>query len=159
MGVIPSTRYFGLKRSLYRWCGATVGSNVRIVSSARFYLNGKLAIGDNTWVGHEALIIGGAADISIGDNCDIGPRVSLVTGSHRFGGVKGRAAGEGYSESIYLEDGVWLGASVTVLGGVTIGAGSMVAAGALVREDVSTSVVVAGVPAKIVRDIVTQESE
>jgi maltose O-acetyltransferase len=144
MGVIPSTRYFGLKRSLYRWCGATVGSNVRIVSSARFYLNGKLAIGDNTWVGHEALIIGGAADISIGDNCDIGPRVSLVTGSHRFGG---------------LEDGVWLGASVTVLGGVTIGAGSMVAAGALVREDVSTSVVVAGVPAKIVRDIVTQESE
>jgi maltose O-acetyltransferase len=144
---------------LYRWCGATVGSNVRIVSSARFYLNGKLAIGDNTWVGHEVLIIGGAADVSIGDNCDIGPRVSLVTGSHRFGAVEGGAAGDGYSEPISLEDGVWLGASVTVLGGVTIGAGSMVAAGALVREDVSTNVVAAGVPAKVVQNTVTQESE
>ena len=110
-------------------------------------------------MGHEVLIIGGAADVSIGDNCDIGPRVSLVTGSHRMGGLEGRAAGEGYSESICLEDGVWLGASVTVLGGVTIGAGSMVAAGALVREDVSTNVVVAGVPAKVVRNIPIQEPE
>ena len=52
-----------------------------------------------------------------------------------------------------IGDGCWLGARAVVLPGVRIGAGSIVAAGALVTRDVPPNSLVAGVPAKLVRDL------
>jgi len=148
MIVMPPTRCFALKRTLLRWAGATVGANVRIVSSARFYLTGRLVIGDETWIGHEVLVVGGDADVVIGSNVDIAPRVTLVSGSHELFTIEGRAAGKGYSLPITIEDGAWLGASSTILGGVTVGRCSVVAAGALVNRDVTPGCVFGGVPAR-----------
>ena len=151
VGLLPPTRCFRLKSALLRWAGATVGSGVRIVSSARFITNGKLEIGDDTWIGHEVLIVGGDADVIIGANVDIAPRATLVTGSHELSTGNVRAAGRGYSTPIHIEDGAWIGANVTILGGVTIGRCAIVAAGALVNKDVSPMCVVAGVPARQIR--------
>lgn len=133
---LPATRFFMLKSSLLRWAGAKVGSNVRIVSSARFYLTGRLSIGSDTWIGHEVLIVGGSADVTIGKKVDIAPRVTLITGTHELSPNSERAAGTGYSLPIEIEDGVWIGAAATILGGVRIQQCSMVGAGALVRNDV-----------------------
>lgn len=151
MGILPSTRCFALKRWLLRWCGAQVGENVRIVSSARFYTSGCLFIGDGTWVGHEVLVAGGDADIVIGANVDIAPRVSLLTGSHKLFTTPNRAAGQGYSLSIRVKDGAWLGASSTILGGVTIGECAMIGAGALVNKDAPSRTVFAGIPARAIK--------
>lgn len=156
--LIPPTRLFELKAVMLRWSGARVGRNVRVVSSARFYLTGTLSIGDDTWIGHEALVVGGAADVTIGPGCDIGPRVVIATGSHEPFSVSGKAAGAGRSEPVEIQDGVWVGASATILGGVTVGATSLVAAGSLVREDVPARAVVAGVPAKLVRSVAAKVS-
>jgi len=150
--LLPNTRFFELKSILLRWCGAEIGENVKIASSARFLTVGKLFVGNNVWIGHECLVIGGAADVYIGANCDIGPRVSLITGTHKLAHIDGKAAVKGYSEPIRLQDGVWIGACVTILGGVTIGKCSMVAAGSLVRENVPERVIVAGIPARVVKD-------
>src|SRR5437588_481791 len=65
-GWLPPTRCFRIKRDLLRWAGAEVGENVQIVSSARFFLTGRLRIGDGTWIGHEVLMVGGEADVTIG---------------------------------------------------------------------------------------------
>jgi putative colanic acid biosynthesis acetyltransferase WcaF len=146
--LLPPTRCFRLKRDLLRWAGAEVGENVRFASSARFLLTGQLRIGDGTWIGHEVLIVGGEADVTIGANVDVGPRVSIVTGSHELFGVHGRAAGAGFSRPIHIMDGVWIGATATILGGVVVGRSSMIAAGALVHQDVPAGVVVGGVPAR-----------
>lgn len=81
---LPATRFFKLKALLLRWAGATVGSNVRVISSARFFQSGSLSIGDGTCIGHEALIVGGDASVSIGRNVDIAPGVSIVTGTHEL---------------------------------------------------------------------------
>ena len=81
--LLPPTRAFGLKRALLRWCGAKIGTNVRVASSARFCLTGDLSIGSDTWVGHGVLVVGGDAPVTIGENVDIGPRVVIVTGSPR----------------------------------------------------------------------------
>lgn len=152
-GLIPPTRGFLIKRALLRWCGATIGSNVRIVSSARFQMTGRLVVGDDTWIGHEVLVIGGDADVNIGVKVDIGPRTTIVTGSHELLAASGRAAGYGFSSPVTIHDGVWLGAASTILGGVTVGRCSMVAAGALVNCDVSPSAVVGGVPARVLRSL------
>lgn len=147
---IPSTRCFAFKRKLMRWAGASVGNNVNIVSSARFYISGALIIGDDTWVGHDVLIVGGSADVSIGSKVDIGPRVTIVTGTHEiFTDVK-RAAGRCYSLPVMVDDGVWIGSGATILGGTSIGKCCIVAAGALVNRDVSSKAVVGGVPAKLI---------
>ncbi len=52
---------------------------------------------------------------------------------------------------------VWIGANATVLPGVTIGDGSIIAAGAVVTKDVPTNVIVGGVPAKIIKNIETDQ--
>lgn len=152
-GVLPATRCFNLKCTLLRWCGAEIGKNVRIVSSARFALTGRLVIGDDTWIGHEVLIVGGDAEVIIGAKVDIAPRVTMVTGSHELLTDSDRAAGKGYSAPIFIDDGVWLGAASVILGGVTVGRCSMVAASALVNNDVAAGCVVAGVPARVLRQV------
>ena len=98
-GLIPPTRCFRLKRSLLRWSGAKVGEDVRIVSSVRFLLTGRLSIGDGTWIGHEVLIVGGKADVTIGANVDIAARVSIVTGSHELFGIPRAGRGKGLFSS------------------------------------------------------------
>jgi acetyltransferase-like isoleucine patch superfamily enzyme len=57
------------------------------------------------------------------------------------------------AEGIAIEDDVWIGAGAIVTDGVRIGQGAVVAAGAVVTEDVPPHTVVAGVPARVVREI------
>jgi acetyltransferase-like isoleucine patch superfamily enzyme len=150
---LPPTRCFSLKRLLLKMAGAAIGENVRCVSSSSFLLTGPLSIGCNTWVGHEVLIVGGNASISIGANCDIAPRVTLVSGSHQVNPDGPHVAGEGYSLPISIGDGSWICAGATILGGTTIGERSIVAAGAVVKGDFPSGALIGGVPARVLRSI------
>ena len=146
--LIPPTRLFGLKRALLRWCGAQVGENVRVSSSARFLSNGPLRVGDGTWIGHQVLITGGDAPVVIGANVDIAPRTLIVTGTHLPEPGTRKAAGAGVSLPVHIEDGAWIGAGATILGGAVVGASSIVAASALVRGKLAPGGVFGGVPAR-----------
>ena len=108
----------------------------------------KLKIGENTFIGEDTLIMGGESYVKIGKNCDISSRVNIITGTHKVGCFN-RAAGEGYSEDITIEDGVWIGVGATILHGVIIGKGSIVAAGSLVNKSFPSGVLIAGVPAVV----------
>ncbi|MCP5081988.1 MAG: acyltransferase [Alphaproteobacteria bacterium] len=144
ISLLPPSRAFGVKRALLRFAGATIGNNVRIVSSAEFYCSGALTIGDNSWIGHQCLIAGGRADIVIGKNVNIAPRVTLVTGSHKIDFEGPMAAGEGYSSPVTIGDGAWLGAACTILGGTTVGEKAVIAAGAVAKGDVPAKTVFKG---------------
>ncbi len=152
MRLLPETACFALKRALWRWAGVKIGSNVRICSSAFILGAGELEVGDDTWIGHQVFIETGSK-VTIGSFVDIGPRVYIGTGSHRIDAVGAHTAGEGTSEPIVIEDGVWLGANVTVLPGVTIGKKALVGAGAVVTRDVGANCLAIGVPARNVRPI------
>ena len=158
MSMLPSTRCFAFKRSLLRWAGASIGSGVRVVSSARFLLNGDLSIGDDSWIGHDVLIVGGNSTVTVGARVDIAPRVTLITGSHHQFTVINRAAGTGLSHPITIQDGAWLGACSTILGGTTVGSCSIVAAGAVVTGDTQPYCLFGGVPARKIRDLATGKS-
>ena len=151
---LPETRLFGLKRYLLRLRGYDIGENVRITSSSTFLLK-YLAIGRNTWIGHETLIAGGDAWIKIGQNVDIGPRCVIINGTHRIhdGIDLKRRSGEGKSLEIVIGDGSWIGANSTILGGASIGRGSLIGAGSLILENqnIEDNCLFAGVPAKFIK--------
>lgn len=147
---LPPTRPYGSKARLWRWAGIKTASNIRTVSSARFWTGRPVKNESDKFAGHGVSIIGGDASVTIGNRCDIGPQVLIVTGSHVDGGEI-RAAGDGFSIPIAIHDKVWIGANCTVLGGVEIGRGAVLAAGSLINKSVDPFTVVAGVPAREIR--------
>ena len=136
---------------LLRWCGAKVGKDVRINSSAVFSGNGTLSIGDDVWIGAGDVISPVApASITIGIHVDLGPEVMIITGSHEIDLVGEHIGGKGTSASVTIGDGCWLGARATILPGVVLAKKTLVAAGAVVTKPVETPCsLVAGVPANV----------
>lgn len=121
MPLLPATRAYALKARLWRFAGIEVSPSARIVSSVSFHTSGRIEIGERTFIGHEAMFLSGAADIVVGSDVDIAPRVLFVAGTHEIDMVGFRTAGRERSQPIVVNDGVWIGANSTVLGGVTIG--------------------------------------
>ncbi|MER5745192.1 DapH/DapD/GlmU-related protein [Streptomyces sp. NPDC002225] len=89
--------------------------------------------------------------IRIGSGVMFAPKVSLITGGHPLPLAERRQ----YLSfaPIVIEDDVWIGTSAVITQGVTIGAGAVVAAGAVVTRDVPAGTMVAGVPARVVKEI------
>ena len=92
------------------------------------------------------------APVTIGDDCFIGPNVSIYTACHSTDPVE-RNTRQEWAKPVTIGNNVWIGGSVTILPGVTIGHHSVVAAGAVVTKDVPPHSLVAGVPAKIMKQI------
>lgn len=153
---LPETRLFGLKSALLRWAGAKVGRNVRINSSATFLGNGALDIGDDVWVGVECLFVSSSpAKITIGPHCDIGPRVTFLTGSHTITPEGEHIGGVGYNSPVTVGSGCWVGARSLILPGVSIADKTIVAAGAVVAKSCGEKCsLIAGVPGKVVKKYV-----
>jgi maltose O-acetyltransferase len=92
------------------------------------------------------------AEITIGDDVQIGPNVQLLTPTHPIEAEPRRAKLEA-AKPIAIGDNVWLGGGVIVCPGVSIGANSVVGAGAVVTRDVPPNVVAVGNPARVLRSI------
>lgn len=149
---LPESRCFRLKRILLRLSGVSVGDNVRIASSVRILGYGALSIGDDTWIGHEVLIVC-TSRIDIGSYVDIAPRVYIGNGTHEIGINSNHIASKGFSKDVKIGDGSWLCANSTILPGVTIGKKCVVAAGAVVTKSFEDMIIIGGVPAKLIKRI------
>ena len=113
-------------------------------------IRGEIVIGSDSALNAGAITIG---TVTIGDAVRIAAYAVLVGENHVFDDIETRIMDQGLrSVGIVIGDDVWIGANVTVLDGVTIGAHSVVAAGAVVTRDVEPYGVVAGVPARRIRD-------
>jgi acetyltransferase-like isoleucine patch superfamily enzyme len=92
------------------------------------------------------------ADVSIGAGVVMGYDVRLITADHELGSADHRC-GPIWSAAIEIGDGVWIGSNVVVLAGVQIGKGAVIGSGAVVTKDVAANTMVAGVPARFMRDL------
>jgi maltose O-acetyltransferase len=110
-----------------------------------------LTIGARTFVNF-GLIALDVAPIAIGDDCQLGPNVQLLTAYHPTDPEPRRAKLEA-AAPITIGDNVWLGGGVIVLPGVTIGDDSVVGAGSVVTKDVPAGVLAVGNPARVVREV------
>jgi acetyltransferase-like isoleucine patch superfamily enzyme len=136
----------------------TVGNDWKMFGSpfpARITIEpgAEIRAGDNFGLNYGVEIYA-AKSITMGDNTMIGDLATIYdTDFHRIDeGSEPRVA------PVVIGDNVWLGRAAMVLPGVTIGDHSIVAAGAVVTKDVPPRVVVAGNPAKIVREITASDA-
>ncbi len=113
--------------------GASIGKNCKI-SSHSFICEG-VHIEDNVFIGHNVTFIN-----------DRFPRATNEDGS-----IQNDDDWE--LEKTYIKKGASLGSSVTVLCGVTIGEGAIVGAGSVVTKDVAPRTIVAGNPAKFLKNV------
>jgi len=112
---------------------------------------GNVIIGNHTRVGLHNTIIG---PVTIGDHVNLAQGITVTALNHNFADTDKRIDEQGVSTSpVMIEDDIWIGANAIVLPGVTIGHHSVVAAGAVVTKDVPPHSLVAGVPAKIIKQI------
>jgi acetyltransferase-like isoleucine patch superfamily enzyme len=129
-GCIPP----GLRLALYRAMGIRIGRGV--------------FIGLDTWLDDQFPEL-----IHIADEVTISFRVTVIVhdDAKRLDRTEA-GAGDGTVAPVVLARGCYLGAGCLLLPGVTVGEGAVVAAGAVVTRDVPAGTVVAGVPARVVKD-------
>ncbi|MEV8593331.1 sugar O-acetyltransferase [Streptomyces sp. NPDC052012] len=111
----------------------------------------NITIGARTFVNYNLTALDVAA-ITIGEDCQIGPNVQLLTPTHPLEPQPRRDKLEA-ALPITIGDNVWLGGGAIVLPGVTIGDNSVIGAGAVVTKDVPAGVVAVGNPARPVRTL------
>lgn len=92
----------------------------------------------------------GRGGITIGNEVFIGPKVNLITINHDVNPENRSAT---YGRPIVIEDKVWIGINTTILPGVKIGYGAIVGASSVVTKDVPAMTIVAGNPARIIKQI------
>ena len=116
-----------------------------------FHINyGKhTKIGKNVFINFDCVFLD-LGGITIEDNVQIAPKVSLLSEGHPISPINRSALNTGH---IHIKKNVWIGANATILPGVTIGENSIVAAGAVVSKNVPDNSVVGGVPAKLIKNI------
>ena len=111
------------------------GSNIRV--GRRFFANFNFTVLD------EALV-------TIGDDCFIGPNVSIYTACHSTDPIERNSRRE-WAKPVTIGDNVWIGGSVTILPGVTIGSNVTIGAGSVVVKDIPDGCVAVGNPCRVVK--------
>lgn len=140
------------KQKLLREMLGTCGEGVYV--EAPFYANfgGRHChFADHVYVNF-GLICVDDADIFVGEETMIGPRVTLSTAGHPLL-PELRKTGLQFSLPIHIGKRCWLGAGAIVLPGVTIGDGTTIGAGSVVTHDIPAGVLALGVPCRVVREI------
>jgi maltose O-acetyltransferase len=152
--LLPPTKFFLFRSRLLNFAGIKLGKNVCFCGHGWIYGRGNLSIGDSTWLSPRVIFYTHLnANILIGSNCDIGPGVNFIIGSHEISTNNNRRAGKGKSNSIIIGNGCWIGANSTILDGVSIGNGVIIASGSIVTKSVPEGVLYAGVPAVFKRNL------
>lgn len=116
--------------------------------------------------GNFNLTIQDDAEVTIGDYCNFGPNVTIVTPIHPMLANERRAmmTAEGekkllcYAKPVHIGNDCWFGASVTVCPGVTIGDNCVIGAGSVVTKDIPANSFAAGVPCRVIRELSDADS-
>ena len=131
-----------VKISLLKLFGAKLGKGVVLKPAINIKYPWKLQVGDHSWIGEEVWI-DNLSDVIIGANVTLSQGCLLLTGSHDHT----RTSFDFISDSILLEDGVWIGAKAVVFGGVTCRSHSVLGLNSVAEKNLEPYTIYKGNPA------------
>jgi acetyltransferase-like isoleucine patch superfamily enzyme len=140
----------------------SIGKNCRFTNGGTIWIedqNCNLLIGDNTYiVNADISITESNSSIKIGSNCMFAYKIDIRNGdSHSIIDLtSGKRINQ--AQNIEIEDHVWIGAYSKILKGVTIKKDAVVGIASVVTKDVLSNTIVAGVPAKVIKENITWDS-
>ncbi|WP_093767146.1 sugar O-acetyltransferase [Streptomyces sp. F-7] len=129
----------------------SVGEDVEIRPPLYVDYGSNITVGARTFVNYHLTALDVAA-ITIGEDCQIGPNVQLLTPTHPVEPGPRRDKLEA-ARPITIGENVWIGGGAIVCPGVTIGDNAVIGAGAVVTKDIPANVVAVGNPARPVRTL------
>ena len=121
------------------------GKDIRINKKCKF-TNKNIILGNN--VNFNGMTIKGKGIVKIGDNFHSGTECLIITSFHNYEGEKIPYDETTVNKDVVIENNVWLGDRVIILGGITIKEGAIIQAGSVVVKNVEKYSIVGGAPAK-----------
>lgn len=138
---------FGWRRFVLRSFGASMGAHVNTYPSTRIYFPWNLTVGDWSAIGEDVLVYN-LGPVTIGERATISHRAHLCAGTHDYTAPELPLL----KPPIVIGDQAWICADAFVGPGVRVGEGAVVGARAVVMKDVSPWSVVAGNPARVIKE-------
>ena len=153
------------RKEILREILGELNENVVLQGPITFHYGRNTKIGKNTFINFN-FTCQDDAEVVIGENCDFGPNVTIVTPIHPMladerrqlmchDGVARRLC---YAKPVHIGRGCWICANVTILPGVTIGEGCVIGAGSVVTHDVPANSFAAGNPCRVIRTLTEADS-
>lgn len=149
-----TTGYIGMvvRYALLKNLAKSVGDNVSIQPDVYLFNVSNLIIGNNVSI-HPMCYLEAYGGIEIGNDISLAHGVTIMSVTHDYQDSSKMIKDQGLTAlPVVIEDNVWVGSKATVLGGNTIKSGSIIGAGSVVTKNVEPNVVMAGVPAKKIKE-------
>ncbi len=146
--------------------GIEIGAETCVMHNAELHVfnfrnlpHAFIRVGRGTFIG-ESVVIRGQGGVSIGNYVLIAPLAKILAVNHNFDDPRRPVLDQGITgKGIVIADGAWIGAGAAILDGVHVGAGAVVGANAVVTRDVPARTLVAGVPARVIRELDGSEAD
>ncbi|MBN2503933.1 MAG: sugar O-acetyltransferase [Bacilli bacterium] len=140
-----------IKEHLIRDLFGYAGKNPKVEHGFHCDYGYNITVGDDFYANFNLVILD-PAPVHIGDNCLIGPNVNILTALHPLD-RDSRVSGVEMASPITIGNDCWIGANVTINPGVTLGNNVVVGSGSVVTKSFSDNHIIAGNPAKVIRDL------
>lgn len=139
------TKYYS---SLARERATSCGKDLRVNYPCTF--GGEVHFGNNC--NFNGISVLGSGEVIFGDNFHSGVECMIITENHNYDHGAAIPYDDTYElKKVVIEDNVWFGNRVIVVGNITIGEGAIIAAGAVVTKDVPKCAIVGGNPARVIK--------
>lgn len=159
---IPLTHILLYSKRLGRWWGLKklkrLGGGAEIRPHAYLVETGNISLGENVVIRPGTMFFAvptadGSGDITVEDNALIGSGVHVYVSNHRFDSHDADIMFQGHTppKPVLIRQGAWIGACAVILPGVTVGRNAVVGAGSVVTRSVPDFSVVAGAPARVIK--------
>jgi len=145
--ILPHIPSWKIRRFVMRLLKLNIGKGSFIMKRNYIITPQQLSIGDYSHI-NRGCVIDARGSVSIGHNVSISHNVNIMSGGHDYNSSNFR----GRFLPIRIDDYVWIGNNVTILQNTHIGKGAVICAGAVITKDVAPYSVMAGIPAKKIKE-------